>query len=97
MKVIGADFVRTGTLSMQVALEELIRALLPHCRGLRQAGDVALWQAAADGQTIAWEALFGEYSATVDWPGCSFSASLLQLLCVAAAHVPAGTRDAERP
>lgn len=55
---------------------------------------VALWQAAAEGQAIDWDALFAGYSATVDWPGCSFYASLMQ--AYPEAPVVLNVRDPER-
>ena len=32
----------------------------------------AVWDAAARGEPVDWEALFRGYQATVDWPGCNF-------------------------
>jgi hypothetical protein len=34
--------------------------------------DTPLWQQAALGEGVDWEALLGEYVATVDWPACAF-------------------------
>lgn len=55
---------------------------------------VALWQAAAEGQPIDWNALFAGYNATVDWPGCRFYASLMQ--AYPEAPVVLNVRDPER-
>jgi hypothetical protein len=39
---------------------------------------VELWRAATQGKPVAWEQIFDGYRATVDWPGCTFYAQLMQ-------------------
>ena len=34
--------------------------------------DTAVWQAALDGDPVDWTAFLKGWSATVDWPGCTF-------------------------
>ena len=79
MKVIGAGFGRTGTLSVKAALEEL--GVGP-CYHMVEVFDkprhVELWQAAAEGKSIDWEELFAGYNAVVDWPACTFYQQLMQ-------------------
>jgi hypothetical protein len=71
--VIGVGFGRTGTLSLKHALEKLGFNRCYHMIEVFQnPGHAALWSAAADGQTIDWDALFAGYRATVDWPGAYF-------------------------
>ena len=79
MKVIGAGFGRTGTLSVKAALEELGVGPCYHMvEVFDKPGHVALWQAAAEGKSIDWEDLFASYSAVVDWPACTFYQQLMQ-------------------
>lgn len=73
LSVIGAGFGRTGTMSLQAALEQLGYARCYHMREVREnPGHAAVWQAAATGETVDWEALFKGYLAAVDWPTCYF-------------------------
>ena len=79
MKVIGAGFGRTGTLSVKAALEELGVGPCYHMvEVFDKPGHVALWQAAAEGKSIDWEELFADYNAVVDWPACTFYQQLMQ-------------------
>jgi hypothetical protein len=41
--------------------------------------DTPLWRAAALEQPVAWDQIFGDYIATVDWPACSFWRELYTL------------------
>jgi hypothetical protein len=70
MKVIGAGFGRTGTLSVKAALEEL--GVGP-CYHMVEVFDkprhVALWQAAAEGKSIDWEAPERHECLPPDGPG----------------------------
>jgi hypothetical protein len=73
LKVIGAGLGRTGTLSLKAALEELGLAKCYHMSEvLAHPRHAQVWDAAARGQPVDWEALFQGYQATVDWPGCNF-------------------------
>jgi hypothetical protein len=79
IKVIGAGFGRTGTSSLQVALEELGFAKCYHMREVfANPEHVPIWQAASEGKPVDWDALFAGYQATVDWPGCAFYQELMQ-------------------
>src|SRR5579863_9071090 len=78
LKVIGAGFGRTGTLSIKVALEELGFAPCYHMTELfERPQDVELWVAATRGEDVHWHDIFAEYQATVDWPGCTFYEELM--------------------
>ncbi len=72
MKVIGAGFGRTGTLSLKHALEKLG---FDKCYHMMEVGNHpehrALWTAAHQGEAVDWDALFEGYEATVDWPSCN--------------------------
>lgn len=78
MKIIGAGFGRTGTLSLKYALEELGFGPCYHMREVMQRQrHVALWQAAAEGKLADWERIFAGYGATVDWPASRFYRELM--------------------
>jgi hypothetical protein len=72
IKVIGAGFGRTGTLSLKNALETLGFDRCYHMMevGLNQ-GHTAQWRNVAAGEPIDWHKLYEGYQATVDWPSAS--------------------------
>lgn len=73
MKVIGVGLGRTGTLSLKVALEHLGLGPCFHMRDMMDHLDrLPLWQRAASGQPVEWNAAFAGYHASVDWPGAAF-------------------------
>jgi hypothetical protein len=80
LKIIGAGFGRTGTLSIKVALEELGFGPCYHMIEVFQHLDhLPQWEAAARGEAIDWRKLLEGYQATVDWPGCSFYKQLMEV------------------
>ncbi len=73
LKVIGAGFGRTGTKSLQVALEELGFAPCYHMTTLFEHPEQSsTWRAATEGKPVDWRTFMADYEATVDWPGCTF-------------------------
>ena len=74
LRVIGAGWGRTGTLSTKVALERLgfgpcyhmIEVFRTHPEHRAQ------WRRASAGGHIDWSAIFSGYEAAVDWPACAF-------------------------
>jgi hypothetical protein len=73
MRVIGAGFGRTGSLSLKAALEQLGFGPCFHMLDLiAQPERAPGWKAAADGRPVDWDNLFEGYAATVDWPGATF-------------------------
>jgi hypothetical protein len=79
LEVIGAGFGRTGTMSLKVALETLGFGPCYHMTEVfTHPEHVELWRAATQGKPVAWEQIFDGYRATVDWPGCTFYAQLMQ-------------------
>jgi hypothetical protein len=62
-----------------MALERLLGG---RCYHMLEAGerpqDPPVWHAAIRGEPVDWEALLGEYVATVDWPACAFWEELAQ-------------------
>ena len=73
IKVIGAGFGRTGTLSLKFALETLGFEKCYHMMEVMlNEGHVAHWRQAAQGEKVDWHDLYRGYRATVDWPSASF-------------------------
>jgi hypothetical protein len=69
LKVVGAGFGRTGTLSLKVALEKLGFGPCYHMMEVFPRPDhVATWHRLAFGQSIDWDLIFRDFRATVDWP-----------------------------
>jgi hypothetical protein len=80
MKVIGAGFHRTGTLSLSAALEQLGFGPCYHMAELRRHLEhAASWLAAADGDAAALQEVLQDYAAAVDWPTCYFWRELADL------------------
>jgi len=78
MKVIGAGFGRTGTLSLKAALCELGFGPCHHMADV--AADPALedkWLRKARGEDVGWNEILGGYASIVDWPGCFYWQELL--------------------
>lgn len=101
LRVIGAGFGRTGTLSMQAALEGLGFAPCYHYvevierRPGRNDGHLRAWVDFAKGRRpMDWRWLFAGYQAVVDFPMCSFYAELLEAF--PDARVVLTLRDPER-
>lgn len=73
LKIIGAGFGRTGTLSLKAALEMLGFGPCYHMVEVFQNPDhMAIWSVAADGAPPDWRAFMKDYRAGVDWPVCHF-------------------------
>jgi hypothetical protein len=79
MKIIGAGFGRTGTVSLQQAFEHLGYPCY-HMQEVMRAydrGHVEQWDAALGGNNVDWQQLFSGYEATVDFPACVFYRELM--------------------
>jgi hypothetical protein len=73
LKVIGAGFGRTGTLSLKTALEQIGFGPCYHMvEVLKNPAAPAYWEAAADREAVDWAKVFEGYGATVDWPSATF-------------------------
>ncbi len=100
LKVIGAGYGRTGTASLKVALETLLHAPCYHMSEvLGNAGHVDLWLDAAAGNPDRpdrpdWNAIFGNYVATVDFPASNYWQELANVY--PNAKIVLSVRDAER-
>lgn len=76
LKVIGAGFGRTGTLSLKLALEQLGFGPCYHMMEVFKNPQAPQWWVdAADGKPD-WEKIFAGYNSTVDWPNATFYAEL---------------------
>jgi hypothetical protein len=82
LKVIGAGFGRTGTLSMKAALERLGYNKCHHMIEVFASGDqVNQWHKLAEGAPPDWDAVFQGFEASVDFPSSAYWREL-------AAHYP---------
>jgi Sulfotransferase domain len=73
VKVIGAGFGRTGTMSLKAALEQLGANPCFHMIDIiRDPSNLHYWKAAAEGEKVDWEEALDGWEASVDWPGCTF-------------------------
>jgi len=82
MKVIGAGFGRTGTSSLQAALEALLGGNCYHMKTvLLQNDHLRAWHDFATGKTAAmdWERLFHGYVAAVDFPICMYYREIMEV------------------
>lgn len=78
MKIIGAGFGRTGTLSLRIALERLGFEPCYHMLEVAETpGHAEWWLEVVQGKTARWEEIFAPYAATVDVPGCLFFKELV--------------------
>lgn len=79
MKVIGAGFGRTGTMSLKVALETLGFGPCYHMMEVFSHPEHAQrWEAAWLGEPVDFDDLLEGYEAAVDWPACAFYEELMQ-------------------
>jgi hypothetical protein len=73
IKVIGAGIGRTGTTSLQAALETLLGGRCYHMLEVfSRPDDIPQWAAAARGDMPDWPAFLQDFSAAVDWPASAF-------------------------
>ncbi len=80
LKVLGAGFGRTGTLSMKMALEQLGFGPCHHMMEVFGKPDhIALWLAAGVEKNADWEEILDGYNSAVDWPVCYFWKELAEL------------------
>src|SRR5271156_2655481 len=69
LKVVGAGFGRTGTLSLKTALEKLGFGPCYHMAEVfARPAHVAMWHRLAFENQMDWDQLFSGFRATVDWP-----------------------------
>jgi hypothetical protein len=94
LKLIGAGFGRTGTLSLKFALEQIGFGPCYHMTEVLVAPESpAHWVRAADGHPD-WETIFKGFASTVDFPACTFWRELSQFY--PQAKVLLSVRDPEK-
>jgi hypothetical protein len=77
IQVIGAGLGRTGTLSLNLALEQLLGGRCYRMIELfKHPEHLQVWEQALDGHTPDWETLFAGYRATGDWTAAAFFGEL---------------------
>jgi len=73
LRVVGAGVGRTGTRSLQLALEQLLGGRCYHMAEVfDQPGHVELWHRAVRGSLPDWGQMLAGYEAAVDWPASGF-------------------------
>lgn len=73
LKIVGAGFGRTGTLSMKAALEQLGLGPCHHMvEVISHPQSADHWMSAAEGKSVDWDVVFQGYKSAVDWPSCAF-------------------------
>jgi Sulfotransferase domain len=73
MKVIGAGFGRTGTMSLKAALCQLGFGPCHHMSDATEDPELEdKWLQKARGRNISWAEILDGYESIVDWPGCYF-------------------------
>lgn len=79
MEVIGAGFGRTGTMSIQAALEMLGYRCYHMKEVTEHVGHLQAWhELVADCAPMDWQTLFKDFEATVDFPACIYYRELLR-------------------
>ncbi|HZS90101.1 MAG TPA: sulfotransferase [Chloroflexota bacterium] len=95
MKLIGAGFPRTGTMSTKFALEQLGLSPCYHfVTQFERPQDVKTWRAAADGEAVDWAGFLKDFPAAVDWPQSIFYKQ--QMVAFPEAKVLLNVRDPEK-
>ncbi|HYC54048.1 MAG TPA: sulfotransferase [Candidatus Binatia bacterium] len=73
LRVVGAGLGRTGTLSLKVALEQLLGGPCYHmAEVVAHPEHIGVWHQAALGNFPDWNTVFADYRAAVDWPVAAF-------------------------
>jgi hypothetical protein len=73
LRVVGAGLGRTGTNSLQLALQQLLDGPCYHMvEVFGRPDDIPVWHRAAEGSMPDWSEFLADYRATVDWPAASF-------------------------
>ena len=93
LKVIGAGFGRTGTLSLKEALEKLGFGPCHHMKEVMLNSEQAeYFYLASMGEKVDWDEVFKDYNSAVDWPAAAYYKELSEKY--PDAKVILGMRDA---
>jgi hypothetical protein len=72
VRIIGAGFGRTGTMSVKAALEQLGFGPCYHAIELfKHPWHAPVWEVAIRGEPVDWRRVLARYQSTVDWPGAA--------------------------
>ena len=72
IQLIGAGLGRTGTLSLKLALEQLLGGTCHHMMEVGAHPDeIPVWDDAMHGRPVDWHGLLDGYTAIVDYPGAA--------------------------
>jgi hypothetical protein len=78
MKLIGAGFGRSGTMSLRSALEQLGYGSCYHMKiTLFRYDHMRFFMQAWAGKKVNWKRFFKHYNSVVDWPTCAFYKDLM--------------------
>lgn len=95
LRIIGAGVGRTGTTSLQAALEQLLGGRCYHMHEVfPRPDDIPVWHEAALGRMPDWNAFLKDFVAAVDWPASAFWPELAEA-CPEAVIVLSTRSDAE--
>jgi Sulfotransferase domain len=73
LKIVGAGFGRTGTLSLKSALEKLGFGPCYHMfEVVERPAHIEMWHRLAFGGSMDWDQLFKDFNSTVDWPAARY-------------------------
>jgi hypothetical protein len=73
LQVVGAGLGRTGTHSLQLALQQLLNGRCYHMiEVFGRPDDIPVWHRAINGDMPDWNEFLSDYRATVDWPAGAF-------------------------
>ena len=79
LKVIGAGFGRTGTTSLQAALQQLGYNRCHHMKEvILSPRQVDYFYKAAKGENVDWDEVFSGFEAAVDWPSSAYYSQLAE-------------------
>ena len=79
IQVVGAGLGRTGTHSLQIALQQLLDGGCYHMVEIfGRPDDIPVWHDAMNGKLPDWNTFLSDYSATVDWPAAAFWREILE-------------------
>jgi len=73
LRVVGAGFGRTGTLSLKTALEQLGFSKCHHMQeAMATRRQIDAWHAIAYGADPDWDDVFDGFESSCDWPSCHY-------------------------
>jgi hypothetical protein len=95
MRIIGAGFSRTGTMSLRGALQQLgFKRCYHNLEVFKHPRHIKTWQAAAEGAEVDWREFLAGWDAGVDFPLAAFYAELAEVF--PEAKVILSVRDPDR-